>query len=346
VAPVPGSSEMWLATTTMMWLDKDQAWQHVVYEHPRDADTETILSQFQCHSQKARQSVTDWLSMPAAARRGCVLIHNASVRRLVFKTHLVSCIDGTGDSVADYPWTSALDNHPLGTVMKKALTNLGAPSSEDEDPERIVIGAQRLAVVTLPKKPDMNWGWRGSFAYGDSKVGECRLREGGVFSFICVDCGLFVGDMESIEESVIKPAINGTKVQHSPEITTMAKPSNNPFSKSTNPFEEEVKAATEDPEAHADKELGPRTAVEVVNRTDDPVSVKIFEPKAGQNRFFRNAMAEDVLAPGVKQVFQLIGNKDVAETNFDVEIRIGSKKAKCEVVGGQVIFVDGLLVDG
>ena len=26
VAPVPGSSEMWLATTTMMWLDKDQAW--------------------------------------------------------------------------------------------------------------------------------------------------------------------------------------------------------------------------------------------------------------------------------------------------------------------------------
>eukprot|EP00435_Cladocopium_sp_Y103_P050693 s565_g15.t1 len=53
VAPVPGSSEMWLATTTMMWLDKDQAWQHVVYEHPRDADTDTILDQFQCRSSKA-----------------------------------------------------------------------------------------------------------------------------------------------------------------------------------------------------------------------------------------------------------------------------------------------------
>eukprot|EP00913_Durusdinium_trenchii_P015988 g15025.t1 len=46
VAPVPGSSEM-------MWLDKDQAWQHVVYEHPRDAETDTILDQFQCRSSKA-----------------------------------------------------------------------------------------------------------------------------------------------------------------------------------------------------------------------------------------------------------------------------------------------------
>lgn len=116
VAPVPGSSEMWLATTTMMWLDKDQAWcgawswllhifehsylveiiwrlhdsmrlrlnpdssmsvsfkiflrfnvasravntavsrfrQHVVYEHPRDADTDTILDQFQCRSSKVQ----------------------------------------------------------------------------------------------------------------------------------------------------------------------------------------------------------------------------------------------------------------------------------------------------
>ncbi|CAE7869741.1 EXD3 [Symbiodinium microadriaticum] len=57
VAPVPGSSEMWLATTTMMWLDKDQAWQHVVYEHPRDVDTDTILDQFQCRSSKALLSL-------------------------------------------------------------------------------------------------------------------------------------------------------------------------------------------------------------------------------------------------------------------------------------------------
>jgi len=178
VAPVPGSSEMWLATTTMMWLGKDQAWQHVVYEHPRDADTETILSQFQCRSSKAREAVTAWLAMPSAKRLGTVLIHNASVRRVIVKPHLVNCIDGYGDSAAD--WTSALDDHPLGSVMKKALTYT---AGDEED--KIVIGAQRLAVVPLPPKPDTNWGWRGLFSYGDTKVGECRLREGGVQLHMC-----------------------------------------------------------------------------------------------------------------------------------------------------------------
>merc|ERR1719235_2607206 len=147
-----------------MWLDKDHAWQHVVYEHPRDADTETILSQFQCHSRKARQAVTSWLAMPAAARRNCVLIHNASVRRVFVKTHIVNCIDGYGDSASD--WTAALDSHPLGSVMKKALVG----GQQEEVQGSIVVGAQRLAVVPLPKKPDANWGWRGSFAYGDTKV--------------------------------------------------------------------------------------------------------------------------------------------------------------------------------
>merc|ERR1711871_1155989 len=121
----------------------------------------------------------------------------------------VNCIDGSGDNVSD--WTAALDSHPLGSVMKKALT-IG--KSQGDDPEKIVIGAQRLAVVQLPKKPDANWGWRGLFAYGDTKVGECRLREGGVFSFICVDCGLFVGD---IEEDIDKPAVQNS-LENSPVL--------------------------------------------------------------------------------------------------------------------------------
>ena len=31
--------------------------QHVVYEHPRDVDTDTILDQFQCRSSKALLSL-------------------------------------------------------------------------------------------------------------------------------------------------------------------------------------------------------------------------------------------------------------------------------------------------
>merc|ERR1712023_399892 len=116
---------------------------------------ETILSQFQCRSAKARQSLAAWLAIPPSDQRGCVLVHNASVRRVIVKPHLVNVIDGYGDSTSD--WTSALEGHPLGMVMKKALNSM---ATGEEEEEKIVIGTQRLAVVPLPARPDMNWGWR------------------------------------------------------------------------------------------------------------------------------------------------------------------------------------------
>jgi len=289
VAPVPGSSEMWLATTTMMWLDKDQAWQHVVYEHPRDADTDTILDQFQCRSSKAKAALAMWKQMAPEKKRGCVLVHNASVRRILVRPKLVSHISGQSGESGD--WVQALDHHPLGNVMKKALAFGEKPKVDGQ----VFIAPQRLAVVPLPPKPDTNWGWRGHFSYGDTKVGDCAFREGGVFSFISVDCGLRVGDREG---------------------------------------DEEVKDFLE-----------PQTTVEVVNCTDEPVQVKVFEPVShAATRLFRSPLAEGTISPGTNRVFTVKASKD-ADTHLDVEIRIGNKKAKCEVVGDQVIFVDGLMGD-
>lgn len=371
VAPVPGSSEMWLATTTMMWLDKDQAWQHVVYEHPRDADMEAILNPFQCHSVKERRFLASWLATPPAERKGCVLIHNASVRRIIVKTHLVNFIDGSGDSSAD--WTSALDGHPLGMVMKKALTLTGG----NEDEQKVVIGAQRLGVVQLPPKPDTNWGWRGVFAYGDTKVGECKLREGGVFSFICVDCGLRVGDRESEGENTAKDprlydaatdALEDARQTHgsngkatgtplradqSPADATIAEEKEavefeNVFENTVINTEVGTKSPGESKGAPpAPAEEGPHTAVEVVNRTDEPLSVKIFEAGKSSHaaRLFRSALCDGIIPAGANYVFSLKANPEKAETDFDVEIRVGPRRAKCEVAGGQVIFVDGLLAD-
>lgn len=320
VAPVPGSSEMWLATTTMMWLDKDQAWQHVVYEHPRDTDSETILHQFQCTSSKARQALVAWLEMPEEKRKGCALVHNASVRRVIVSSHIVNYIDGFGDSGSD--WTSALDAHPLGSVMKKALA-MGSGGAGDD---KVVIGAQRLAVVPLPPKPDTNWGWRGLFAYGDTKVGECPLREGGIYSFICVDCGLRVGDREenAVPQMDVKKAI------------------------STSSFLGDL--SEEEDVGHEGSEIldgEPRTHVEVVNGTEEPVQVKILAHAAGGHatRLFKSALAEGTISPDSNRVFKLKADRDTPETNFDVEVRIGNKKAKCEVVGEQVVFVDGTLAD-
>mmetsp|Transcript_37726 Transcript_37726/g.117607 ORF Transcript_37726/g.117607 Transcript_37726/m.117607 type:complete len:459 (+) Transcript_37726:202-1578(+) len=317
VAPVPGSSEMWLATTTMMWMDKDQAWQHVVYEHPRDADTESILNQFQCTSSKARQALAAFFAIPADQRRGCALIHNASVRRVIVRPHLVNYIDGYGDSGSD--WTSALDAHPLGSVMKKALTMTSSPAGVDDG--KVTIGPQRLAVVPLPPKPDANWGWRGLFAYGDTQVGECRLREGGVFSFICVDCGLRVGDREDPTGRPLRP----------PRATS--------FADLVEPTDEGENASEGDDES--------TTHVEVVNGTEEPIQVKLFEHgKSGHaSRLFRSALAEGTVSPDSSKVFKMKVNKEASDSFFDVEVRIGNKKAKCEVDGEQVVFVDGSLAD-
>eukprot|EP00927_Polykrikos_kofoidii_P061821 TRINITY_DN56649_c0_g1_i1.p1 TRINITY_DN56649_c0_g1~~TRINITY_DN56649_c0_g1_i1.p1 ORF type:complete len:543 (-),score=110.68 TRINITY_DN56649_c0_g1_i1:105-1733(-) len=319
VAPVPGSSEMWLATTTMMWLDKDQACQHVVYEHPRDADTETILSQFQSRASKARRALAAWLEMPLSSRKNCVLIHNASVRRVFVESYLVNAIDGSGDRSAD--WTSALDAHPFGSVMKKALTMTSMAKRTDDD-GRVVIGAQRLAVVPLPPKPDMNWGWRGVFSYGDTKVGDCRLRDGGIFSFICVDSGLRVGDQEEGERS--EGALEETEESPTTDVVENA---------------EDVDVVTV---------LGEeQDTVEFVNSMDEPMAVKVFEPGSGGHTsiLFRNAIREGTIGPGVRRMFKLKESGD-GETDYDVEIRVGNRRAKCEVVGGQVVFVDGLMQDG
>jgi len=317
VAPVPGSTEMWLATTTMMWVDKDQAWQHVVYEHPRDADTDTILEQFQCRSRKARTALAAWKAMPAEKRRGCVLVHNASVRRTMVSAKLVNHISGQKDGGGD--WTQALEYHPLGKVMRKALTFGSKESSVDG---QVMIAPQRLAVVQLPGKPDTNWGWRGHFAYGDTKVGDCCFREGGVFSFISVDCGLRVGDREGPED-----AADASKVEEVPQ--------------STNPFEEEI---VKSEEKNVEEE-GPKTFLEVVNNTDESVGVKIFERGDHASRLFKSPLAEGTISTSTNRVFSVKANKDGSETDLDVEIRIGNKKAKCEVVGDQVIFVDGLMGD-
>eukprot|EP00435_Cladocopium_sp_Y103_P044478 s565_g12.t1 len=237
-----------------------------------------------CVTCQAKAALAMWKQMPPEKKRGCVLVHNASVRRILVRPKLVSHISGQSGESGD--WAQALDHHPLGNVMKKALAFGEKPKVDGQ----VFIAPQRLAVVPLPPKPDTNWGWRGHFSYGDTKVGDCAFREGGVFSFISVDCGLRVGDRE-------------------------------------------VKDFLDEPQ----------TTVEVVNCTDEPVQVKVFEPVShAATRLFRSPLAEGTISPGTNRVYTVKASKD-ADTHLDVEIRIGNKKAKCEVVGDQVIFVDGLM---
>ena len=59
-------------------------------------------------------------------------MHNASVRRICVRPKLVSHIHSSesGD------WTQALDHHPLGSVMKKALAFGEKPKVEGQVPSK------------------------------------------------------------------------------------------------------------------------------------------------------------------------------------------------------------------
>merc|ERR1712232_482139 len=57
------------------------------------------------------------------------------------------------------------------------------------------------------------------------------------------------------------------------------------------------------------------TAVEVVNRTDDPAAIKIYEPSNGGHaaaNLFRSALVEGTLEPGQRRIFPLKGSKETA----------------------------------
>lgn len=362
VTPVPGTVELWLATTTIMLLNKDQAFQHVVYEHPRDADMNSILKQFELRPRLSEQSLlAEWSSMPASKRNGLVLVHNASVRRVLLKVFLVNAIDGAGGSSGD--WTAAFDAHPLSAVMRKAFSSISASADEDE----IEIGAQRFAMVPLLPKPDTNWGWRAVFSYGDTKVGECRLREGAVFSFICVDCGLRVADRDppapTEKEAVAEDseaagrgagACEGGGEGEGGANILAAQDADAALAVAGAGREAGLAASFGEVgagEAIASEVALETAAVEVANNTDELVVVKLFPHARGAashaQRLFRSAQAEGGLGPGATRLYcgEAEPNAKTGETVFDVEIRIGNRKATCEVTGGQVIYVDGFMAE-
>eukprot|EP00927_Polykrikos_kofoidii_P032422 TRINITY_DN27627_c0_g1_i2.p1 TRINITY_DN27627_c0_g1~~TRINITY_DN27627_c0_g1_i2.p1 ORF type:complete len:547 (-),score=76.71 TRINITY_DN27627_c0_g1_i2:91-1731(-) len=313
LGPAPGSREISLALSTVMWLDKPKSWQHAVYEHPRETYGKLPSNHFESRAPKAWQSLIAWLDMPSSARKNCVLIHNASFRRIIVRPYLVNAIDGSWDPPAD--WTVPLHAHFFGKEMNKALTLTSRVNClKEKDP--FTIGAQRMAVVALPPKADMNWSLRGVFFYGDTKIGDCNLCEDSIFSFLCVGCGIRVHDIFE-ECSQTSPAEH--LIERKDDAT-------------------DEKAACSGNESDR---------IEVVNHTEGPIDVKIFEPDGSQDSdraptVFRNPLARGTVVPHMSRSFMVKVSVE-GETDYDVEIRSENRRAKCEVVGGQVIFVDKIL---
>lgn len=65
-------------------------------------------------------------------------------------------------------------------------------------------------------------------------------------------------------------------------------------------------------------------------------------------RWFTRPPGEGMLAGGEARVWKFQARSRTADTVFDVEIRprgLAAKSVKCEVVGEQVVYVDGIVGD-
>merc|ERR1712217_381791 len=73
-----------------------------------------------------------------------------------------------------------------------------------------------------------------------------------------------------------------------------------------------------------DAALEPKADVEVVNNTDEPVQVKVFELTVGghASRFFRSALGEATISGGQNRVFlvKATPGPNSEEAAFEVEI--------------------------
>ncbi|CAK9007008.1 Probable protein phosphatase 2C 35 (AtPP2C35), partial [Durusdinium trenchii] len=124
VAPVPGSSEMWLATTTMMLGSR----QHVVYEHPRDAETDTILDQFQCRSSKATRT------MGVASALARLAAGSAGISRQLSCSALAMVRFGTRLPI---PEDTRSVEHRNGTRKKRFFQVAPEPKDKRARPENV-----------------------------------------------------------------------------------------------------------------------------------------------------------------------------------------------------------------
>jgi len=108
-----------------------------------------------------------------------------------------------------------------------------------------------------------------------------------------------------------------------------------------------VRKADADEGVLANRSRRLETTLEVVNCMDEPINARIFECGHSMHAaalLMRQTLADAMISPGYRRLFKMayMEEDDGAEAEFDVEIRLGFRKAKCEVVGEQIVYVDAM----
>eukprot|EP00746_Dinoflagellata_sp_MGD_P081275 gnl/MRDRNA2_/MRDRNA2_32346_c1_seq1.p1 gnl/MRDRNA2_/MRDRNA2_32346_c1~~gnl/MRDRNA2_/MRDRNA2_32346_c1_seq1.p1 ORF type:complete len:589 (+),score=133.03 gnl/MRDRNA2_/MRDRNA2_32346_c1_seq1:63-1769(+) len=346
VMPLPGAMEAWAVSTGMLWLSADAAWRHVVYEHPEDTTLEQIADQFDLpENSKALEQLRNWVKGDGDAKTGKVLIHNAAVRKLNVTVTLFSCIDGKQENEQNKNvFKTALENHPLGKVAKQVFK----PGEKEKEPiqegvVKITVEPARATILNLPKLHDFNWAWHATFSYGDelgddSKVGECKLRDGLLVSFVSVDCGVRIHDGAA---EVISPDAAVVPPEKGSRATAVGFVNRCFDTVTVKIFDGSDKNLIRHPVV--EHEVKPKESL----LCDAEAGLRIMEEKKKGSA--KKDGAKEAATPAEEEVQVDAKEEEAGPKRWDIEIFFGGfppRKTACEVTSCQIVYIDGVLEGG
>lgn len=198
VLPLPGSIEVGTLGIGMMWLEGDAANSHLALQHPTGVPLAPVLQRLgSCPPPRAAVILAGWAS---GGHGGVFLVHNATPRRIT-----VTASPEKGATLASKAYERLQDAHLMVKIVGNAM------SESDGGDHVTTILPTDVALIQVPD--DAATSWRLEFCYGtaahaEKAVGWAVVRPGSALSFVRLDGGLQVSNVEgenaSVEEGTVR----------------------------------------------------------------------------------------------------------------------------------------------
>lgn len=179
-APVPGSMEIWMASSVVILMKADVASRFLVVEHSKDSSVEEVLGRFGSYaSAQTTRTLETWNECKKEATASKVaLVHNATSSTVALMYR-----QATSSKAA-----KILQAHPVLKIVNKAVGR--------EDPlaagRAVMIPPSEIAMVHLPDNQEENRELVFRQPNSDQDIGECKLSAFAIVSFVSIDSGLRV----------------------------------------------------------------------------------------------------------------------------------------------------------
>eukprot|EP00746_Dinoflagellata_sp_MGD_P000215 gnl/MRDRNA2_/MRDRNA2_100385_c0_seq1.p1 gnl/MRDRNA2_/MRDRNA2_100385_c0~~gnl/MRDRNA2_/MRDRNA2_100385_c0_seq1.p1 ORF type:complete len:1314 (-),score=182.02 gnl/MRDRNA2_/MRDRNA2_100385_c0_seq1:135-3677(-) len=306
-APVPGSMEIWMASSAVILMKTDAASRFLVVEHPPDSSVDDVLSRFgSCPSSQTSKTLDAWHECKVSTK--VALVHNATSSTVALMYRQTASKTG-----------KILNAHPMFKIMNKAIGR--------EDPlsagHAVMIPPSEIAMVHLPDNQEENRELVFRQPNSDQDIGECKLSASSIVSFVSIESGLRVCNQKPGPGEDYAPISSLAIVNESLDVA-MIKIANQEAAAGSDP-------ANKAPSSQDQQQL----KLEMALQPGAKLYLDVQQPKEDEDDEDDEEDATDNR------------EKDVAPSCYSVEVTrsaLGSNNRKsssaCELRGGQVLKIE------